>query len=175
MKLTALLPAIALLAAPLAGLADHKVTVYRDNDRDGHYNKKTYDTHHHDYHDYRGGYGNHGYGNHGNHGYGGGYGYGYRPSYYGSDCYYPRYGYSTFGLSYYSRPTTVYRGYSADYGNSLAADVQRALQRRGYYRGYVDGDIGPGSRAAIRSYQARHGLYVTGRIDSALLRSLGIS
>ena len=53
--------------------------------------------------------------------------------------------------------------------------MQRALQRRGYYRGYVDGDIGPGSRAAIRSYQARHGLYVTGRIDSALLRSLGIS
>ena len=179
MKLTALLPTIALLAAPLAGLADRKVTVYRDNDHDGHYNKKTSETHHHHYNGGSGYYrGYSGY----DRGYSGyqpycqpryGYGYSSYPGYGYST--YPRYGYSTFGLSYSSRPTTVYRGYSVGYGDSLAADVQRALQRRGYYRGPVDGDIGSGSRAAIRSYQARHGLYVTGRIDTSLLRSLGVS
>ena len=39
--------------------------------------------------------------------------------------------------------------------------------------GSIDGDIGPGSRSAIRNYQADRGLAPTGRIDSALLRSLG--
>ena len=54
-------------------------------------------------------------------------------------------------------------------------DVQRALKRRGYYAGAIDGDIGPGSRSAIRAFQADRGLRVTGRIDSTLLRSLGIA
>jgi Putative peptidoglycan binding domain len=148
--------AVAALTAPLTGYSDHKVTVYRDRDGDGHFNKKTYDGGHghRSYYNYRSSY--------------------YRPynnypGYYGH--YYPR---SSFGVSIFSRPSYVYRGYSADYGDSLAADVQRALRSRGYYRGYVDGDIGAGSRAAIRAYQADHGLAITGRIDSVLLRSLRI-
>ena len=52
--------------------------------------------------------------------------------------------------------------------------MQRVLKRRGYYYGSIDGDIGPASRNAIRNYQADRGLKVTGRIDSSLLRSLGI-
>ena len=48
-----------------------------------------------------------------------------------------------------------------------------AMQKRGYYSGPVDGDIGPRSRAAIREYQAEHGLEANGRIDDPLLRSLG--
>jgi hypothetical protein len=52
--------------------------------------------------------------------------------------------YSTYGRSY---------DRSADY---LSVDVQRALKRRGYYSGAIDGDIGPGSRAAIRRYQAQN-------------------
>jgi hypothetical protein len=59
-------------------------------------------------------------------------------------------------------------------GSSLEASVQRVLRREGYYSGPVDGDIGPRSRAAIRNYQIDHGLSATGRIDSRLLRSLGI-
>ena len=55
-----------------------------------------------------------------------------------------------------------------------AVAVQRALAGRGYYGGPIDGDIGPGSRAAIRAYQADHGMEVTGEIDGPLLRSLGI-
>lgn len=57
---------------------------------------------------------------------------------------------------------------------SYEIDVQRALRRRGYYFGDVDGDIGPRSRAAIRDYQADHRLPITGRVDGPLLRSLGI-
>jgi hypothetical protein len=75
------------------------------------------------------------------------------------------------GPSYHS--TVVVRS-SPRYHYSLEASVQRELARRGYYRGPIDGDIGPGSRAAIRSYQYRHGLPVTGRIDRRLLRSLGL-
>ena len=128
------------------------------------------------------------------------YGYGYRSYDYG----YRPYSYSrpSVSLGFYSAPSyyssrdydddyyptrSYYRGiprtsYSYSYGSSnrsssdaLAVDVQRALARRGFYRGGIDGDIGPGTRAAIRAYQYNHGLEVTGRIDGTLLRSLGIS
>lgn len=171
----------ACLLFPEAASARDKIKVYRDLDGDGHYNKKTYDVgrrspYYGNY--YRGG---HHYGNHYRYSrpyYGGYYGrshYGYSRPYYG-------YGYGpSIGVSYYSRPsysyetTRVYRGSSAyDPSDDLAVDVQRALKRRGYYTGSVDGDIGPGSRSAIRAYQADRGLPVTGRIDSSLLRALGI-
>jgi His-Xaa-Ser repeat protein HxsA len=107
--------------------------------------------------------------------------YSYRPAYYGS-YYGSPYGY--YPYSYYSAPSvaftytstpTYYRGSRADYGDGLAVDVQRALSRRGFYRGAIDGDVGPGTRGAIREYQYRNGLEVTGRIDRSLLRSLGLS
>ena len=96
------------------------------------------------------------------------------PSYYrSSDYYYDSYPSRTYTTRtvYRTAPRTSYSSYSDD----LAVDVQRALARRGYYRGGIDGDVGPGTRAAIRSYQYERGLTVTGRIDSSLLRSLGVS
>jgi hypothetical protein len=152
---TSLLAAVTLTAP---AFADRKITVYRDRDGDGHYNKKTYkvDDCHRGY-----GYRSYGY-------------YNYRP-YYGCRPYYygPRVGVTIYSRPAYYTTTQVYRGYAVR--DSLAADVQRALARRGYYRGSIDGDIGAGSRAAIRAYQRDHGLVATGRIDSALLRSLRIS
>ncbi len=102
------------------------------------------------------------------------YGY-YRPYYYDYPYYSP---YSSFGFSYYSSPR-YYSDYSYsvpryDSSGALTIDVQRALRRNGYYRGDLDGDIGPESRAAIRRYQYDRGLRATGRIDNALLRSLRI-
>jgi len=149
--------------APVTSQADSKVKVYRDNDGDGHYNKKTYDVHRN--YDHRSNYYRHnsGYYRGGSSYYRNGYGYGY-----------PRYGYGTYprtSVSVYSRPTYS-RSYSYNDSDSLAADIQRSLKRRGYYFGSVDGDIGPGSRAAIRAYQRDHGLAITGRIDSALIRAL---
>jgi hypothetical protein len=184
---------IAALAMSLPGIADaRKVTYYSDRDRDGHYVKRTKNVP--DY-GYRGGY----YGGRGYYGnrYSGGRYYGGRSYYGGYRPYYGRSYYSSYrpyyGRSYYSGYPYYYgspgisfvysssspryysydRSYRSSY-SSLEVDVQRALKRRGYYYGPIDGDIGPGSRNAIRSYQADRGLSVTGRIDSRLLRSLGI-
>jgi hypothetical protein len=57
-------------------------------------------------------------------------------------------------------------------GSSIAINVQRRLTEQGYYRGPIDGDIGPGTRNAIANYQSDYGLRVTGRINNALLASL---
>lgn len=95
------------------------------------------------------------------------------PSYYGSDYSYDSYPTRTYSRTYYrSVPSSSYR---ESYSDDLAVDVQRRLARRGYYRGEIDGDVGPGTRAAIRSFQYSRGMTVTGRIDSALLRELGLS
>ena len=50
--------------------------------------------------------------------------------------------------------------------------LQQTLADRGFYRGPIDGVIGPRTRAALRAYQARHGLVVTGALDPATVRSL---
>lgn len=165
----------ACLVSPASSYADRKVSVWRDRDGDGHFNKKTFNvpSNRHYYHD-----------DHFRHR-----DYGYRRDYYRRPYFYD-YGYDrpyyygpSFGLSFYSRPSYyysepyVYRSApraSTSYEGSLAADVQEALKRRGYYKGSVDGDIGPASRSAIRAYQSDRGLSVTGRIDRSLLEALGI-
>ncbi len=57
-------------------------------------------------------------------------------------------------------------------GGSVASNVQAKLVSLGYYRGPVDGDIGPGTRRAIATYQRDNDLRVTGHINNALLQSL---
>lgn len=59
-------------------------------------------------------------------------------------------------------------------GGQVNSSVQRELSRLGYYRGYIDGQLGPQSRRAIASYQQDQGLRPTGYIDSSLLNSLGL-
>lgn len=86
------------------------------------------------------------------------------------------YGYPFYGYPYYGYPYGYYRG-GPYYGygqQSIPAKVQIALARRGYYQGPIDGVIGPASRAAIVAYQRRNGLALSGRIDGAVLASLGI-
>lgn len=75
--------------------------------------------------------------------------------------------------TYWSSPGSYGPGYSRA-GHSDAARCQAALYRRGYYRGPIDGDIGPGSREAIRRYQHRNGLTITGYMDRGLMVSLGL-
>ncbi len=65
----------------------------------------------------------------------------------------------------------AYYAYSS---GSTAAGVQASLAHQGYYRGPIDGDIGPASRRAIATYQEDNGLAVTGSINDALLTSLGM-
>jgi len=57
-------------------------------------------------------------------------------------------------------------------GGPVSVQVQRKLAREGYYRGPIDGIVGPGTRAAIADYQHDNGLRVTGAINGGLLNSL---
>jgi hypothetical protein len=95
--------------------------------------------------------------------------YGYYPYSYG---YYPYdYGYYPYDYSYgyysYNRPGYAYNG-------SVVSQVQSRLARAGYYRGPIDGIMGPGTRYAIRAYERDHGLRVDGVISGSLLRNMGL-
>lgn len=52
--------------------------------------------------------------------------------------------------------------------------VQQALKDQGFYYGNVDGQGGPETDAAVRRYQIRQGLDVTGKLDEPTLDSLNI-
>ena len=41
-------------------------------------------------------------------------------------------------------------------------DIQIALQNAGFYKGRIDGDIGPLTKTAIREFQAANGLEIDG-------------
>jgi peptidoglycan hydrolase-like protein with peptidoglycan-binding domain len=64
-------------------------------------------------------------------------------------------------------------------GSLWADDLTRALQQQlkdqGFYYGEVDGQPGDETTAAIRRYQIRHGLKVTGQLNDETLRSLHLS
>src|SRR5262249_25609749 len=53
------------------------------------------------------------------------------------------------------------------------ADVQQALKEQGFYYGDVTGTKTADTTAAIRRYQIRNGLQITGELDAETLRSLG--
>lgn len=54
------------------------------------------------------------------------------------------------------------------------ADVQQALKEQGFYYGDVTGTKSSDTTAAIRRYQIRNGLQITGELDAETLRSLGM-
>jgi hypothetical protein len=97
--------------------------------------------------------------------------------YYGSP-YYGGYAYG-YGYPYYSDDVVGYDTYSAPVQtyaatDSLVSEVQEMLANAGYNPGPIDGVLGGQTRAAIRDYQADHGLPITGQLDSPLLREMGI-
>jgi hypothetical protein len=99
----------------------------------------------------------------------------YGSSYYGGYPYsygYP-YGYNTY---YYSSNYPSYNRYSyRDYNDAVVVRVQERLARSGYYRGPIDGVIGPRTQYAIRAYERSHGLPADGVIDHRLLRTMGLA
>jgi len=52
--------------------------------------------------------------------------------------------------------------------------IQQALKDRGFDPGDLDGTLGPRTRAAIREFQRKEGLKVTGRLDAQTKAKLGI-
>jgi len=94
------------------------------------------------------------------------------PYYWNAGYWFPAWGYNP--NSYYAWDGPVY-GYNRMPPDQVIANVQSALQQQGYYRGEVDGLIGPQTRGAIADYQRDHGLYTTSTIDQPTLQSLGIA
>ena len=85
----------------------------------------------------------------------------------------PAWGYDTHAAYYpYNGPIYGYNNLPPD---QVIANVQSTLQAQGYYRGEIDGTLGPMTRAALASYQGDHGLYTTEAIDEPTLDSLGMS
>jgi len=52
--------------------------------------------------------------------------------------------------------------------------VQEALHDKGYYKGQIDGILGPETREGIRQYQKSENLPVTGHLDAATAGKLGV-
>lgn len=85
---------------------------------------------------------------------------------------YPAYGYDP-SYSTYRYDEPIY-GYNQMEPRQVMLRVQRELRRDGYYRGALDGLIGPQTRAALARFQRDNGLYVTRRIDGPTLAALGV-
>jgi Putative peptidoglycan binding domain len=111
----------------------------------------------------------------------GGYSSGY--PYYGSSYYYGGYPYgygsypNGYNNSYYGSgyPYSYNRYSYRNYNDSVVIRVQERLARAGYYRGSIDGVIGPRTQYAIRAYERSRGLPADGIIDNRLLRTMGLA
>ncbi len=86
---------------------------------------------------------------------------------------YPAWGYDP-ANEYYAYDAPIYVGKRAVPPDRIIADVQAVLKTMGYYRGEVDGLLGPLTREALIGYQSRHGLTRTAVIDEPTLDALGM-
>ena len=93
--------------------------------------------------------------------------------YWSSGYWYPAWGYDT-SAAYYPYDGPIYAGPHRRPFDEVVADVQASLQEQGYYRGEVDGLVGPLTRQALSDYQRDHGLTSTAALDQPTLDSLGL-
>ena len=93
--------------------------------------------------------------------------------YFDRGYWYPAYGYDS-GYSNYRFDEPIY-GYNSLDPGQVIVNVQRELRRNGYYRGSIDGLIGPATRSALAQFQRDRGLAVTRAIDGPTLATLGLS
>ncbi len=94
--------------------------------------------------------------------------------YWNNGYWYPAWGYSP-SAEYYAYDGPIYVGHRAEPPDQVIADVQGVLQQMGYYKGEVDGLLGPLTRQALTAYQNDQGLTPTAAIDEPTLESLGMS
>ena len=93
--------------------------------------------------------------------------------FFNSGYWYPAWGYDPRN-EYYAYDAPIYAGKRALPPDKVIAEVQAVLQEMGYYKGEVDGLIGPLTRAALTGYQTDNGMTVTAVIDEPTLESLGM-
>jgi hypothetical protein len=94
--------------------------------------------------------------------------------YFHNNYWYPAWGYDPRN-EYYAYDAPIYAGKRALPPDKVIAEVQAVLQEMGYYKGEVDGLLGPLTRAALTGYQRDNGMVVTAVIDEPTLDSLGMS
>ncbi|MBA3882575.1 MAG: peptidoglycan-binding protein [Chthoniobacterales bacterium] len=93
--------------------------------------------------------------------------------YWNNGYWFPAWGYSP-EAEYYAYDAPIYVGQRAEPPDRVIANVQATLQEMGYYKGEVDGLLGPLTREALTGYQANQGLTATAVIDQPTLDSLGM-
>lgn len=93
--------------------------------------------------------------------------------YFDNGYWYPAWGYDSRN-EYYAYDAPIYAGKRALPPDKVIAEVQAVLQEMGYYKGEVDGLIGPLTRAALTGYQRDNGMTVTAVIDEPTLESLNM-
>jgi hypothetical protein len=94
--------------------------------------------------------------------------------YFNNNYWYPAWGYNE-AESYYPYDGPIYSGPKARPADQVVADVQGVLKEEGFYKGEVDGLLGPMTREAVTAYQEAQGLSPTAAIDEPTLESLGLS
>ena len=67
----------------------------------------------------------------------------------------------------------LFTGLSTLRADQTIQSVQQALKDQGFYYGEVSGEKNAETSAAIRRYQIRKGLQITGEVSPETLRSLG--
>ena len=87
---------------------------------------------------------------------------------------YPAWGYDE-AAAYYPYDGPIYSGPNVRPFDRVVADVQGLLQDMGFYKGEVDGLVGPLTQQAVAAYQASQGLPSTAAIDQPTLESLGLT
>ena len=86
---------------------------------------------------------------------------------------YPAWGYDPYYSYYeYDGPIYSYNGLAPD---EIVANVQRELQRLGYYNDAVDGIFGPSTQDALRRYQRDRQLPITRAIDPDTVEALSLT
>jgi hypothetical protein len=93
--------------------------------------------------------------------------------YWDAGYWYPAWGYDQ-TASYYPYDGPIYVGDTRRPFDQVVADCQATLQEQGYYRGEVDGLMGPLTRQALADFQRDHGLISTAALDQPTLSSLGL-
>jgi peptidoglycan hydrolase-like protein with peptidoglycan-binding domain len=94
--------------------------------------------------------------------------------FFNNNYWFPAWGYSP-SAQYYAYDGPIYAGHHAEPPDKVIADVQAVLQQMGYYKGEVDGLLGPLTREALTAYQGEQGLAQTATIDEPTLDALGMS
>ena len=105
-----------------------------------------------------------------------GYDTGYPYDYYNGypNYYYNDYPYNYDDQSYNYDDQSPYGASRQSVANATVSTAQSELAKLGYYNGLIDGTLGDQTEAALARYQEDRDLSVTGTVDAATLRSLGI-